>query len=427
MRKTYRILKRKEIREQKRLEKMKIEQADYAYDKVFSFQHFVRVYPKCLKGVSWKASVQNYEINAVTKLYNDFLRLRDRKLPTPISDKTISIYERGKERFITPIHVKDRVIQKVVCDYALVPILSRKLIYDNGASLKGKGVQFSRNRVFKHLKNAINEFGTDFYVLTFDFKSYFDSVPHSTCRYILNKYILDKEVVDITMEMIKSHHKKQINKIKDIKERKEKLRQLENDELCGICLGSQVSQIMALIVANDLDHYIKDIRKCKYYYRYMDDGNIFLKTKEELNELLNEMKKICDRLGLKFNDKKTQITKIRKGFTFLKVHYYVTDSGKIIRKLKRQGTIRMRRKLKKLKRKIDNNELTLDNAYDSMQSWIAHSKVANSYKTVQSMLELYDNLFGGYKITKKWKAMHGGKKNVLQADKWAEYRWSGIV
>ncbi|MBR4589369.1 MAG: RNA-directed DNA polymerase [Bacteroidaceae bacterium] len=427
MNKKLRIKKKKEIIKNRKLEKLKSQQNEYTFDKVFTLQHFVKVYPKCLLGVRWKASVQRYITNSVSKLYNDFLLTKERKLPKPVSDKEVTIYERGKPRTITPIHVKDRVTQKVLCDFALVPILSKKLIYDNGASLKGKGVMFSRNRALKHLYSAVREYGTDFYVLSFDFKNFFDSVPHKTCREILERYIYDKEIIDITMDVIKSPHRTRINKIKDKNEKIRMIKMLDNDELYGICLGSQVSQIMALIIANDIDHYIKDVKKCRYYVRYMDDGIVFLKTKNELIQLHKELKNICDRLGLRLNDNKTHITKIRKGFTFLKVRYCVTDNGKIVKKLTRKGIVRMRRKLKKFKRKVDNGEMTLDNVYDSIQSWIAHSKIANSYKTYKSMMKLYNSEYNGYRITKKWNNIGGKNSELLQTDKWSKYRWGCIA
>lgn len=408
---------------------MRIQQTEYTYDKVFTFQHFVAVLPKCLKGVSWKPSVQKYYIGALVKMFVDFVSMKNRELPKLISDYDITIFERGKARIITPIHIKDRVIQKVLCDYALVPILSKKLIYDNGASLKGKGVQFSRNRMFRHLLNAVKEYGTNFYVFSFDFKDFFKSIPHKTCRRILEKYVYDKELVNMTMNVIKSHYRTRIMKIKDKKKRLKMLRELDNDEMKGICLGSQVSQIMALIIANDIDHYTKDVMKCKCSIRYMDDGNVFLRTKEECKALYNDMKKITDKLGLEFNERKTHIIKIRKGFTFLKVRYFVTDTKKIVRVMAKKGTVRMRRKLHKFKPKVENDELTLGNVYDSMQAWLTHSEIANSYRTVKRMLKLYNELFDGYKLTRKWEYKCGGKNSneLLQTDKWSEYRWSGIA
>ena len=140
------------------------------------------------------------------------------------------------------------------------------------------------------------------------------------------------------------------------------------------------------------------------------------------------MRVVCDQLGLVFNEKKTRIVKITKGFTFMKVRYRVTSSGKIVRTLAKSGTIRMRRKLKKFRRLVDNRAMTLDDVYNSIQSWVAHSRVAMSYRTVRRMMKLYNDLFGGYKLTKKYKYLKGGKNGeLLQADKRHEFYWSGYT
>ena len=409
------IQRDKERKSQKRL----CEQPKY--EDVFTIKNFVSVLPKCRVNVSWKSSVQKYFIKPIRRFYNDYKTLNEYKLPRPISDKVITIWERGKARTITPIHVKDRVIQKVLCDYALVPILTKTLIYDNGASMKGKGISFSRNRMAHHLMSAVKEYGIDFYVLTYDFKSYFDSIPHRTCRMILEKHILDKHIVDISMEVVKSPYRAQIEKMKNESERKEMLLKLENDELCGICLGSQVSQILALVVASDIDHYIKDTMRFKHYIRYMDDGVVIAKTKEELQVLYLGMIEIANKIGLQFNDRKTRIAPIRRGFQFLKIKYFISDTGKIIRKLTRNGILRERRKLKKLAAKVRRSELTIDCAYESMQSWVAHSKFADGYITRRNMMKLYNQLFDGYRISRRWKRRN--RRELLQADKWSAYRW----
>lgn len=381
----------------------------YTYDSAFTYTNIVNSVPKSLRGVYWKASVQNYHFYSLLKTLKDYESLVDRRLPKSVTCRTIQIYERGKRREITPIHIRDRVIQKTLCDNCLTPILSSKLIYDNGASLPEKGVAFTRDRLNHHLQQAIKEYGTDFYVLRFDFKSYFDSISHSISREILNEYIADKELVDITMDIIKQPYMNKAKRAKD----KEEMKRLANDECIGICLGSQVSQIMALIVPNVLDHYIKEKARVKHYVRYMDDGIIFAKTKEELNNLLAEMTAICDRLNLHFNTKKTTITKIHRGFTFLKIRYNITDSGKIIRRLSHDSIVRMRRKLKKFRRKVDDGLMTMEQVNASMQSWLSHSKTTNSCKTVLEMKKLYDDLF-----RKEMKT-----DELLQTDRWANYRW----
>jgi hypothetical protein len=284
-----------------------------------------------------------------------------------------------------------------------VDVTQSHLIFDNGASTKGKGTDFARNRIYKQLQGAVKEYGSDFYILKFDFKSYFDSIPHRTCIKVLNEMFDDKRIVGFITRSIKSYPLAEAANIQDATEREKQTKYIMDNNGRGICLGSQISQVMALVVPNVLDHFIKDECRIKYYERYMDDGIIMSNDKEFLKELLTSMKEIIEHLGLKFNEKKTYITKSTKGFTFMKVRYFVSKGdGKIIRKLDSNGTVRMRRKLKKYKGLVENGRMSLDDVYASMQSWLEHSKIAKSYKTRKSMLKLYDKLFDGYKITRYW-------------------------
>lgn len=46
--------------------------------------------------------------------------------------------------------------------------------------------------------------------------------------------------------------------------------------------------MFANIYLNELDQYMKHKLHCEYYYRYMDDGIILIKTKEQAKEIKNE-------------------------------------------------------------------------------------------------------------------------------------------
>jgi hypothetical protein len=401
------------------------------FDKVISHQNYFEALGKCRKGVSWKGSVQCYTQNAFIEIDKTISILKSLKLPKLSSNKKIVLYERGKRRVIVPITIKDRMTQRVLCDKSLIPMLSDKLIYDNGASTKGKGVSFARKRVEKHIRQAIKEYGADnVYALVFDFKSFFDSVPHKTCLNILRNTYADKRMVGLIMAIIRSYQRSEIMQIEDKTERQKRLDELNNNKCNGICLGSQISQIMALVVPNELDHFVKDKMRVKHYVRYMDDGFILSNNKEFLSNLFHLMIEVTDGLGLKFNCKKTRIVKMTKGITFMKIKYHITSSGKLIKRLTRAGIVRMRRKLKKLRKLVNKGIVLLDDVYNSFQSWLAHSYLACSYKTRKSMLKLYDELFDGYRITKKfWHLVNIKKKgrNVpyefLQTDKWERLRW----
>lgn len=416
-----RIARDKEIKTQKRQELYK---ENDNFNNIMTVQNLCDALKKCRKGVNWKGTVQDYTEHAIVEMYKAYSSLHNGKLPHLTSTSRIVLYERGKKREIVPITIRDRMTQRVLCDHALVPVMKNKLIHDNGASMKDKGVDFTRQRLNLHLRHAIKEYGANFYALTFDFKSFFDSIPHQTCLNVLKENFNDKYIQGLTMAIIKSYEKATIRCIQDDTLREERLRALNENRSKGICLGSQVSQIMALAAPNKLDHFIKDICGVKHYIRYMDDGVIFSDSKPFLHNLLNKIKEICDALGLTFNTKKTRIVKVSRGFVFMKVRYRVTSTGRTIRTLTRAGIVRMRRKLKKFKKMVDEGRLILDDVYNSMQSWLAHTKIALSYHTKKSMLKLYNQLFNGYRITKKWEHVKGGKNGeLLQVDKWREFRW----
>ena len=46
--------------------------------------------------------------------------------------------DRHELRHIRSVHINERVVQRCLCDYSLVPVLSRSFVYDNGASIKIK-------------------------------------------------------------------------------------------------------------------------------------------------------------------------------------------------------------------------------------------------------------------------------------------------
>lgn len=419
---------------QKRIERDKARRAEKKREKhrlynqlpyIFNLESHAESVQKCRKGVIWKSSAQTYvkhEIFNAKKVVNTYSI--GNVLPLKKA-KTEIIRERGKNREITPIAFSDRVPQRMLCDNSLVPLIGESIIDENCASMPGKGVNYARLNIDKFIGKANKLWGDNYYVLVTDFKSFFDSIPHKSCYNVLDKIYNNKEIVDLLMKIIVSYHITDINHNKELSEEKRKqiIESLNKYNGTGICLGSQVSQMMALLVPNEFDHYIKDKCSMKFYLRYMDDCIVFNNDKEELKELYCGMKQVANMLGLSFNDKKTKIVKITKGFKFLKIHYRVIGK-KVIRTLDRTTVIRQRRKLKKFRCLVDKGKMDLDDVYNSMQSWLSHCRYAsNCYHSKKAMLKLYNELFDGHKITKQY-----CKKNNLEGGKLANeilqsYRW----
>ena len=161
-------------------------------------------------------------------------------------------------------------------------------------------------------------------------------------------------------------------------------------------MGSQVSQILSLGCANHIDHHLKEVERCKYYGRYMDDGYIISESKEFLHRCYNVLAEICDRTGITLNRKKTQIRKIRSGFTFLKVRFFLTRTGRIIAKLAHDSVVRMRRKLKRFYFKVKDGIMQFADVVSSMQSWLGHTLRKNAYRCRLAMIKLFSTIFKDY-------------------------------
>lgn len=76
------------------------------------------------------------------------------------------------------------------------------------------------------------------------------------------------------------------------------------------------SQVLAIYFLNDLDHFIKEKLKIKYYVRYQDDFLLFHPSKQYLKYCLNEIKTFLNQEKLTLNHK-TRIYSNNNNFIFL--------------------------------------------------------------------------------------------------------------
>jgi len=262
-------------------------------------------------------------------------------------------------------------VQKSLCTNVLSPLISRSLIYDNGASMKGKGIHFALNRAKVHLRRHYKDHGIDGYVLLVDFKGYFENILHAPIREIYTRLFgEDENLLNLAMSFVDAFGEK------------------------GLGLGSETSQINAIAYASKIDHFVKEVLLCKYYGRYMDDSYFICESKERAQYILSVLFDKYAALGITVNPKKTVITKLSRGFTFLKTRFTMSDTGRIIARPCRENITRQRRKLKKFKKFLDKGEMTISDIQKSYASWRGYIVYKNAHRTVQSMDRLYTRLFG---------------------------------
>ena len=236
--------------------------------------------------IRWKASVQRYFMSYLRNI----ILLRHKLLAG--EDVTMGfiefdLIERGKKRHIKSVHFKERVAQRSLCDNALVPVLSRSLIYDNGASLEGKGISFARDRLKHHLHQYYRRTGSnDGYILLLDFSGYFDNILHEPVYQMLDEAFTDKRIVKLCHYFIEPFGEKSLG------------------------IGSQISQILAVSYRSSIDHYVKEVLQIREYGCYMDDSYLIHGSKAYLKYCLEHIRILCEAKGIRLNEKKTQIIKL---------------------------------------------------------------------------------------------------------------------
>lgn len=315
--------------------------------------------------------------------------------------------ERGKERAITSTRIEDRIVRHSICDNVLVPELTPKLIYDNGASVRDKGVDFTRKEFEKHLHMLFNENKcNDGWILFGDFSKYYDNIPHDQLisdvgnvisdefSMWLYSVIVDASKVDVsglTDEEVQGLMNGVFNSIGYRKADFE--RKGEKYIAKSLDIGDQASQISGVFYPTPIDNYVKIVRQHKMYDRYMDDFAIMHKDKEYLLETLEGIYKIADSKGIHINKKKTYIVKASSVYTFLQMKYSLGKTGHVTRKMQNKKITKQCNKLRALQKKFLAGEITYKDVEQNYKSWFkSHIKYLTE-KQRRKLNNVYNDLF----------------------------------
>jgi RNA-directed DNA polymerase len=325
--------------------------------KVVEFKNLYKANKSAKKGKRNKKEVVEFELN----LNSNLISLKEsiiNKTYKIENYKIFKIYE-PKERIIMSMSYKDRVLQHSLCDNVLTPFVEKLLIYDNCASRVGKGTLFGLNRIKFFIKDFYNKKGSEGYILKGDISKYFYSIDHDVLKSNLYKHIKDKDIKWLLDTII------------------------DSTTSPGIPIGNMTSQLFAVFYLDKLDRLCKEKLKIKYYSRYMDDFVLIHENKDYLKYCLSEIKKLVENdLKLKLNPNKTQIFPLKNGVDYLGFHTYLTDNGKVIRKLRHSSHKRMKRKLKKFKER----DVEYEKIKNSIFSWLGHVKHGNTYNLRKKIL-----------------------------------------
>jgi len=336
------------------------------FQKLIDFENLYNSYKVSLKGKGQKSGAIKFKVMALENLCVMKRQLVEHTYK--ISPYSEFIVTEPKRRVVKSGSFRDKVLQHCLCDYVLLPKMKDIFIQDNYAGQIGKGTLYGLDRLSENLTHFYGEYGCEGYILKCDIAKFFYNINHDLMKKCIKKYFEDKDIRWVCNLFIDS---------------------VDGD---GLPLGNQCSQVFALMYLNGLDHFIVEKLGCKYYGRYMDDFYLLSNDKEYLKDCLKQIESFLAKLKLTLNNK-TEIVPMRKGIRFLGFHTYITEQGKIIRKLTGDNKRQIKKKLRKKAALVNKGKMTRKQFNESYYSWRNHASHGNCYKLICEMDKYVESLF----------------------------------
>ncbi len=267
-----------------------------------------------------------------------------------------------KLRRIHKACVKDRVLHHAIFRI-LYPIFDPIFIFDSYSCRIGKGTHRAVNRLQRFAGKVSKNSIRNCFVLKCDVKKFFDSIDHDILIALIQNKVKDSGTIWLLKEIIKSFSTAP-NK--------------------GLPLGNITSQLFANIYLDELDQFIKQQLKIKYYIRYSDDFVILSDSKEYLKGLVFEIDEFLkEKIKLSFHSNKVIIRKYRQGIDFLgyvTLPYYTT--------LRTKTKKRMFKKIRLIKEKLKSGLISKESFNQSLQSYYGVLKHCSGHKLKLKLMKI---------------------------------------
>lgn len=265
------------------------------------------------------------------------------------------IYE-PKEREIFKLpYYPDRIVHHAIMNI-MEPIWVSAFVKGTYSCIRKRGI----HKALKDVKFALKDEINTQYCLKLNIRKFYPSIDHDILKIIVRKKIKDKRLLNLLDEIIESAQ--------------------------GVPIGNYLSQFFANLYLTYLDHWIKEQKKVRYYFRYADDIVILGRDKQELRNLFYDIQNyLNNKLKLNFKDN-WQIFKVdSRGIDF--VGYRVFHTHTLLRKRIKK---KFCKKINKLNKKQNLDKDTYKQKICSYIGWIKYCNGRNLLNKMSKYKELLE-------------------------------------
>lgn len=269
-----------------------------------------------------------------------------------------------------------------------------KRFYGSGAkytviynAIPNKGI----HAAYKKLRLAVDTVPEEMiYCLKIDCKKFYPSIDHETLKQKFRRKYKDPELLELIDEVIDSistcpatdenieFYRSCGNEIKIVK-----VNGKDFIEGVGIPIGNYFSQYDGNFFLSGFDHWIKEVKRVKHYYRYMDDICIFARTKEELHQLLAEINEyFIQNLKLRIKGNYQIFPSFIRGIDFVGYRIFLKDT------LLRKSTCQeFERKMTAIRKKIESGQEMNYSEWCAINSYKGWLKYCDSSRLSEKYIE----------------------------------------
>jgi retron-type reverse transcriptase len=267
----------------------------HSFENIISAENLLEAWKEFIKSKRGKQDVQEFSL----RLMDNIFLLHKELINNTYKHggyQAFSISD-PKPRSIHKAIVRDRLLHHATYRI-LYPFFDRVFIADSYSCRLNKGTHKALNR-FRAFSYKVSRNNTrTCWILKCDIRKFFASIDQAVLMEILGHYVVDKDVLDLLQEVIGSFSAEK--------------------QGVGLPLGNLTSQLLANIYMNELDQFMKQQLKVKYYMRYADDFVILSPDKKWLEDLLPIIREfLSKRLRLELHPNKVFLKTLYSGVDFL--------------------------------------------------------------------------------------------------------------
>ncbi len=329
------------------------------YDEALTFSKIKDAYKRTSKRKKKTKDSIEFEMYLEDNIIDIYRKLKSETYEVG-NYKSFKIYE-PKERLIYCLPFYDRVVQQLYVHEYIMPYMIPKFIDTSYACIPKRGLHACIDKLQEYMNIVVKKWENP-YFLKYDIAKFFYSIDRQILYEIMEKNYKDKKFLRLTKKFI------------------EFVTEEEYEEGKGLPIGNYTSQYFANIYMNELDKYIKEELKVKYYIRFMDDGILLVESKEQAKELLNKIQKFLEKnLKLQLN-KKTTYMPVKRGCIYCGYRVFLE-----YRLIKRQNINRVKKRIKRWNKLWEKKEYQFEKWNQSFCAWKGYAKHANSYRLINKL------------------------------------------